>query len=82
MTQIVFFDVPLSSGTSPAAINMAGEVTGSYTDVSGNSHGFLRKCDGSIVVFDVPNANNTIPVATDQRVQVTGWYTDASGAGG
>ena len=51
---IITFDVPNSISTQPAAINSAGQVTGSYWDANG-SHGFLRQADGKFTRFDVPN---------------------------
>jgi hypothetical protein len=32
-----------SNGTFPASINPRGEITGSYSDASNVSHGFLRE---------------------------------------
>ena len=34
-------------------------ITGSYTDASGVSHGFLRDRDGAITSFDPPGSNGT-----------------------
>jgi hypothetical protein len=47
------FDMPNSSGTEPAAINLFGGITGTYTDGLGR-HGFLRKPNGTLISFDAP----------------------------
>jgi hypothetical protein len=36
------FDPLGSTGTTPTAIDSAGETTGNYSDVNGTIHGFLR----------------------------------------
>jgi len=43
-------------GTSAWAINLAGAVTGWYTDASNVNHGFVRAPDGGITKFDAPGA--------------------------
>jgi hypothetical protein len=40
--ELTTFDPGGSSNTAPTSINAAGVITGSYTDASGLSHGFLR----------------------------------------
>lgn len=73
MTQIVTFDVPSSRGTSPAAISMAGEITGNYGDSSGPSHGFVRKADGSFVTFDIPNSTPNCSFSPGGVTPGAGW---------
>jgi hypothetical protein len=83
------FDVQAGvCGTQPAAINDRGETTGSYYDASCNSHGFLRKADGTIVTFDAPNVGypagtlypGTAPTGINDEGDIVGSYTDAAGA--
>jgi hypothetical protein len=50
---IATFDLPNSISTQPAAINQAGQITGSYVDAVGQ-HGFLRQADGTLISFDAP----------------------------
>jgi hypothetical protein len=52
----VAFDVPGATITSPAAINPAGTVTGSFVDAGFLGHSFLRTSDGTITPFDPPGA--------------------------
>jgi hypothetical protein len=52
----VTFDVPGSKFTTPAAINPAVAVTGTYFDAGGLIHSFLRSPDGTITAFDPPGA--------------------------
>jgi hypothetical protein len=51
--------------TQPAAINEAGEVTGTYANPGDRSRGFLRRPNGKIVLFDVGDirSNSTQPIA-------------------
>src|SRR5215471_18606450 len=57
---LITFDPPGSTGTSPSGINSAGEISGTYSDNSFNSHGFVRAPDGTITTFDVPGAIFTV----------------------
>jgi hypothetical protein len=50
----ITFDVPNATSTQPAAINPAGEITGSYVNAAGK-HGFLRRATGALILFDAPN---------------------------
>ena len=49
---ITTFEVTGSPDTEPAAINPAGQITGSYQDANYVYHGFLRNTDGTITTFD------------------------------
>jgi hypothetical protein len=88
-TRIISFDVPASctptcNGTSPAAINDSGTITGSYLDASGIYHGFVRSIDGAFGAFDAPTGctspcNGTYPTSINIFGVVAGFYADASG---
>ena len=73
-------DTGAYNGTSPAAINDLGVITGSYTDANGFDHGFLRSPDGKFTTFDVPGAGGygTTPIALNLEGAVVGWYTDSN----
>lgn len=52
--KFITFDVPgavtmpgSNSGTTPSSINDLGQITGSYSDVNGSVHGFLRGAEGN-----------------------------------
>ena len=75
---ITTFDVPGSTYTAAAAINPAGQITGTYvTDFV--AHGFLRKADGTITTFDVPGSAFTLPTAINPAGQITGMWDEANG---
>jgi hypothetical protein len=80
---ITTFDVPGSTSTGGAAINPAGQITGSYLDANFVTHGFLRKTDGTITSFDAPEAGSsssegTTPQGINTAGQITGYYVDAN----
>jgi hypothetical protein len=77
------FDVPGAvNGTSPASINPAGAITGTYNDVNFVGHGFLRASDGTFTTFDVPGAvNGTSPASINPAGAITGSYADANFVG-
>src|SRR5436189_4396726 len=72
---ITSFDVPGSTGTLPASINPAGEITGSYED-SGGMHGFVRDSRGTITSFDASSSRSvtTSAVTINPRGDITGSY--------
>jgi predicted membrane protein len=73
------FDPPGSVFTFPAAMNAAGQITGTYSDVNFNGGGFIRRTDGSFVTFAVPGSSSTTtPVAINAAGTVAGWYFDSS----
>ena len=73
-------DTGAYNGTSPAAINDLGVITGSYYDASGFGHGFLRSPDGKFTTFDVPGAGGygSTPIALNLEGAVVGYYTDSN----
>ena len=84
-----------SRGTSPMAINDAGQIVGFYTTGSYDTlslyHGFLYSiADGTFTEIDEPNAGTgntssgyqkegTTPMAINASGVVTGFYIDSSG---
>jgi hypothetical protein len=80
---IVTFDIPSSIATLPVAINNGNAVTGSYTDASGTSHGFLLTPNQPPVTFDVTGAGvgnfeGTFPVSINDKGAVAGSYRDVN----
>jgi uncharacterized membrane protein len=57
-----------------------GAIAGSYYDVSGFSHGFLRSPDGKFTTFDVPGVGGygTTPLAMNLEGAIVGYYTDST----
>jgi len=69
-------------GTRPAAINLAGEISGYIIDASGGGHGFLRAPDGTYTFFDPSGSvfTDADTVGIDPAGAITGPYFDANGA--
>ena len=72
--QFVRFDPPGSTSTLPSGITPDGTITGSYTDVSGVQHGFLRNPAGKFATFDPPGSTETTPTAISWRGDIAGAY--------
>ena len=78
------FDVPDSTETLPVAINLRGQIAGSYvsttTDHNGNLRlGFVREPDGKIVVFDAGGTDEgqrTFATAISLGGRITGYVLD------
>ena len=80
---------PDSESTCPSGITAQGSndsirIVGSYTDLSGNSHGFLleKGVFGTYHSIDVPGANSTSARSINAAGQIVGTYTDAAGTHG
>jgi hypothetical protein len=73
------FDMPNSTFTQPAAINPAGQITGTYQDIASVEHGFLRQKDGTLISFDAPlhyyggPLNHTGATSINAAGQITGY---------
>ena len=52
---------------------------GSYYDVAGIAHGFLRNPQGIIISFEWPGSPLTSPAAIGSEGEITGAYRDAPG---
>lgn len=79
-------------GTSPMAMNDAGEIVGFYTtgDLNTNSvyHGFIRAANGSFSTIDAPGAGSgespigrkqgTSPAAINASGEIAGTYVDSN----
>ncbi len=76
---ITSFDVPNSTATIPATINVWGAITGQYFDGTG-VHGFLRTPDGAFTTVDpLPGSYTfTSPSAINDLGVITGDYVDTS----
>jgi hypothetical protein len=68
------------NGTSPSSINDFGVITGSFSDATGLSHGFLRTPDGKFSTFDVPGAgaNGTFPINLNLEGAIVGYALDSN----
>jgi hypothetical protein len=68
-------------GTAGAAINAAGDITGTCEDASDLVHGFVRASDGTITEFDAPGAGTgpgpgTVAVSINTGGEIAGYYVD------
>ena len=77
----------LAVGTNPTGIDTAEDIAGTYTDVNGARHGFLRAANGAITTIDVPGAavgtyDTTFPFGINTVGAITGAYANASGVHG
>jgi len=72
-------DFPGAVATRALGINDKGWVVGSYTDSSGNRHGFLLK-DRVFASIDAPGATYTSPRGVNNSGDIVGSYSDSSGA--
>jgi uncharacterized membrane protein len=70
-------DVAGALGTSVQGINARGDVSGTYVDAAGRSHGFLR-IDGVVTTIDYPGADGTevLGVGPDGDVVGAHWNDD------
>src|ERR1700752_1304705 len=86
--RVITFDVPAAGpnqgqGTLPAQVTDSGLTVGSYVDVNGVSHGFVRALDGTITTFDAPSAGmgageGTVPEGITDAGIVVGAVFDGS----
>jgi hypothetical protein len=70
-------DVPAALGAAPGstaatAVNDRGDITGSYSDGSGNTHGFLLS-GGTFSSFDISEAAFTYPFGLSAEGDIVGW---------
>src|SRR5438034_2620594 len=82
-TTFTSFDVPGADGTTAGAINPAGQIAGSYFQISTRfgdvfhvNRGYLRNPDGTIVTFDVPGSTDTFVTGINSAGQIVGSYLD------
>lgn len=71
--EFVTIDYPGAVETAAHAINMFGQVVGTYSEGDGLYHGFLYH-NGSFEPFDFPGAVRTFPVSINELGHVVGWY--------
>src|SRR5206468_1142358 len=80
---ITSFDVPGSTGTFPASINPADDITGIYLDSGFTLHGCVRDGGGTITSFDPPGSTGirftfgTQPRSINPAGEITGSYFDS-----
>lgn len=73
--------VPDSQGGTTLAlgINNKGQIVGSYRDIHGVVHGFLRNSDASFVAIDFPfNALGSVVTGISDTGAIVGMFTDES----
>jgi hypothetical protein len=56
------------------SIDVAGDITGSYTDAAGVQHGFVRNPYGTITSFDPPEGNQTTATSISDGGAIAGFY--------
>ena len=62
----------LHTSRCPAQSLRAELITGSYTDASGVTHGFLRRPGGTFTTFDVPGSTSTTATSITPGGVITG----------
>jgi probable HAF family extracellular repeat protein len=76
------FDVPGGSFTGGWRITESGTVCGTFSDASGNSHGFLRDKKGNFTQIDVPGATFTVVLGLNDHGDIVGQFGDETTAHG
>jgi hypothetical protein len=72
-------DVPNSTNTVPEAINPGSVITGYYTDLNFEPHGWVRTASGAFTSFHPPGTSETFPLAINPAGTIGGNYGDAIG---
>jgi len=70
-------DYPGATYTLAYGINMAGDIVGSYTDVSFRYHGFLLS-QGVFMTIDPPGSALTYATGINDNGEIVGFYEDPS----
>jgi hypothetical protein len=65
-----------SSGVFPVAINLAGQIAGTYYNSDGVSHSFIRDSSGNITTFVVTGATGTRAVDMNDSGIIVGQWTN------
>lgn len=71
--------LPTHISARATGVNNAGDVSGSYVDVSGVTHGF-RLSGATLTTLDYPGATFTQALGLNSKGQVVGSYVDGAGA--
>lgn len=58
-------------------INDSGQVSGTFTDATGNNHGFVYS-NGVVTTINIPNATATVVNDINAKGQLAGYYTDST----
>jgi len=86
--RVTEFDAPNAGtgqyqGTAPSSVNIFGAITGSVTDNSYGTHGFVCTSDGHFTEFDAPGADpvvgGTYPELINDLGVVLGYDIDTNG---
>src|SRR5262249_21022594 len=78
VTQFSTIDVPGSTGSAAAGINIGGLIVGGFYESTGKEHGFLYN-KGQFSTLDVPGASSTELEGVNQQGQIVGVYWDSIG---
>lgn len=74
---------PGASSTTAYGINWQGDIVGDFTDLSGNTHGFViyqpQTSHPLYIPIDYPGATSTVVRAIQAHNDIVGSYVDASG---
>lgn len=62
----------------PIAVNLSGEITGSYYNSDFVTHTFIRDPSGVVTDFDMPNATGTFPTGMNASNTIVGQWSDSS----
>jgi len=65
-------------GVFPIAINLSGQITGSYYNSDLVTHTFIRDSSGVVTDFDMPGATNTYPLGMNDSNVIVGQWTDSN----
>ena len=76
--QLVTFDPPGSTSTSPSGITPDGTIAGYYSDASGVQHGFLRSPTGGFTTFDPPGSTFTYVGSIPTNGEIAGASCNAT----
>ena len=60
----------------PIAINLGGQITGSYYNSGPGTHSFLRDASGGVTDFDMPGATDTVPSGMNDSAVIVGEWFD------
>ena len=63
------------------SIDQAGDISGSYFDMAGYLHGFVRNPYGTIASFDPPESKQTNPTSINDGGTIAGYYFYSRGGG-
>ena len=79
--KLTSFNLPSASQTmiDVGMMTAAGDLVGPFTDLRGQSKGFILSKAGAITRVEVPGAAQTLAFRSNNRGELVGAYTDAAG---